>query len=182
MKRPPRRRVFLGCEGESERSYGSLLRRLLEAQRQDVHLDAVLLGSGGGDPLALVERAQRLIKDARRKRETYEIHAILLDADKLGEVPNRDAPLYKIAESLNLRLIWQTPCHEALLLRHLAGCRSLQPATTKLAEMELKRHWPGYYKGMSAIRLAERIGTGEVQQARQVEEALAGFLYDIGFV
>ena len=98
MRRPrrpfirPRRRVFLGCEGESERGYGALLRRLLEVHRQDVHLDVVLLRPGGGDPLALVELARRLIDESERKREApYSLRAVLLDSDKRGHTPPRDA-------------------------------------------------------------------------------------------
>ena len=64
----PRRRVFLGCEGESERGYGALLGQLLESQRHDVHLDVVLLQPGGGDPLSLVKLAKSRIIAAERKR------------------------------------------------------------------------------------------------------------------
>jgi hypothetical protein len=67
---PQRRRVFLGCEGESERGYCALLSRLLEARRRDVHLDIVLLQPGGGDPLALVELASRRIAEGERKRDS----------------------------------------------------------------------------------------------------------------
>jgi hypothetical protein len=49
--------VFLGCEGESERGYGILIRQLLNEQRKDIFLDVVLLKPGGSDPLALLERA-----------------------------------------------------------------------------------------------------------------------------
>jgi hypothetical protein len=176
-----RRRVFLGCEGESEQGYGALLRRLLETRRQDVHLDVVLLRPGGGDPLALIELAQRLIANSERKREApYALRAVLLDSDKLGQVPERDARID--AAALGIKLIWQEPCHEALLLRHLAGCRYLRPATPDLAMAELAWHWPEYTKGLSAMRLAERIGENEVRYALQVELGLAGFLSDIGFI
>jgi hypothetical protein len=60
---PQRRRIFLGCEGESERAYGALVGRLLEKRRRDRHLDVVLLRPGGGDPLALLELAIKRIAD-----------------------------------------------------------------------------------------------------------------------
>jgi hypothetical protein len=66
---PQRRRVFFGCEGDSERGYGGLIGRLLEEQRRDIHLDVTLLKPGGGDPLALVERAIKYIRDSERKWE-----------------------------------------------------------------------------------------------------------------
>jgi hypothetical protein len=52
--------LFVHIEGERERSYGTLLNELLDPIRRDVHLDAVLLG--GGDHLALVERADLHIR------------------------------------------------------------------------------------------------------------------------
>jgi len=54
---PQRRRLFVGCEGESEQAYVALLARLSGEAGLAVHLDAVLLQPGGGDPLAIVERA-----------------------------------------------------------------------------------------------------------------------------
>src|SRR5271163_2170925 len=124
---PQRRRVFLGCEGESERGYGALVNRLLETRRQDVHLDIALLKPGGGDPLALIELAVRRITEGERKRESPYVHrAVLLDADRRGQSPARDARIPALAATARLRIIWQEPCHEALLLRHLDGCWSLR--------------------------------------------------------
>jgi hypothetical protein len=69
-QRPQRRRIFLGCEGESEQGYGALLGRLLEAIRHDRYLHIVLLRPGGGDPLALVKLALRRIAEEEAKRGT----------------------------------------------------------------------------------------------------------------
>jgi hypothetical protein len=89
---PQRRRVFPGCEGECERGYGALLRRLLETQRRDVYLDLVLLKPGGGDPLAIVERALGHIDASYRKRGAgYAICALLLDGDRRGQAPDRES-------------------------------------------------------------------------------------------
>lgn len=67
--RPQRRRVFFGCEGESERSYGTLLNKLLDQIRPDVHLDVVLLQPGSGDHLALVHSGEngRMLASSKRK-------------------------------------------------------------------------------------------------------------------
>jgi hypothetical protein len=177
---PPRRRVFLGCEGESELGYANFLGRLLEKRPQRIHLDPVVLG--GGDPLALVELALRLIAEGERKRTAYEIRAVLLDADRLRQTPDRDDRMRKIAETAKLRLIWQHPCHEALLLRHLENCGDLRPPTSEEAERQLRLRWPDYKKGLSAIKLAQRISAAEVRQILPVEPDLAAFLREIGFV
>jgi hypothetical protein len=178
---PPRLRVFLGCEGESERGYGAFLSELLQINGYHVHLDTVLLRPTGGDPLALVELAGRRITENERKRGRYARRAVLLDADRIGQTRVRDARIEAVAAAARLRLIWQRPCHEALLLRHLDGCRDRRPVTSTLAEQELKRRWPEYEKGMSAMRLAARLGAHELRQALEVEPDLASFLSDLGF-
>jgi hypothetical protein len=179
--RPQRRRVFLGCEGASERGYGELLRQLRDAQKQDVHLDIVLLEPGGGDPLTLVQRAERRIADREAKRERYAVRAVLLDTDQLDKDPKRDERADVLARKAKIMLIWQDPCHEGLLLRHLDGCRDRRPATCDQAERELKQRWPDYQKGMAARQLALRIGAAQLCQAYEVEPTLAEFLLAIGW-
>jgi hypothetical protein len=179
---PQRRRIFLGCEGESERGYGALIGRLLESQRRDVHLHVVLLKPGGGDPLALIEQARKRILEGERKSESLYVHrGVLIDGDRLGQAPLRDAQIAPIAQAARIRVIWQTPCHEALLLRHLDGCQQLQPPTSPQALAELRQRWPEYVKGMPALRLADRIDDAAIRRALQVETELAGFLADIGY-
>lgn len=179
---PQRRRVYLGCEGESERGYGARVSRLLENQRRDVHLHVDLLRPGGGDPLALVELARRRIAEGERKSESPYVHrAVLMDADRLGQSSPRDAQMLLIAQTAHIRIIWQRPCHEALLLRHLAGCQQLQPPTPAQALAELRQRWPDYAKGMPAIRLADQIDHAALQRVLQVEPELAAFLVDIGY-
>jgi hypothetical protein len=177
---PRRLRIFFGCEGESERSYGAFLGQELQISGCHVHLDAVLLKTAG-DPLALVELARRRVVENERRRGRYAFRAVLLDADRIGQTPVRDARIEPIATAARLRLIWQRPCHEALLLRHLDGCRNRQPPTSALAEQELKRHWPEYEKGQSAVRLRARLGARELRQVLEVEHDLASFLSDLGF-
>jgi len=188
MKRPrrpfilQRRRVFFGCEGDSERGYGGLIGRLLEEQRHDIHLDVALLKPGGGDPLALVERAIRHIRESERKRETPYAHRfLLLDSDTLGQNLNRDVQINPLAQGAGLRLIWQEPCHEALLLRHLEGCTALRPQTANQALAQLRQRWPDYVKGMPAVRLEAKIGHTEIGRVITVEPALAEFLAAIGY-
>jgi RloB-like protein len=179
---PQRRRIFLGCEGESERGYGALISRLLESQRRDIHLHVVLLNPGGGDPLALIEQARRRILEGERKSESaYGHRAVLMDRDRFGQAPQRDAQIAPIAQAARLRIIWQRPCHEALLLCHLNGCQHLQPATSPQALAELRQRWPDYTKGMPALKLTDWIDQAAIRRAAQVEAELAAFLADIGY-
>jgi hypothetical protein len=47
--------------------------------------------------------------------------------------------------------------------------------------LQLVRRWPDYVKGLSAMRLALRIGDDDVRRAVQVEPELAAFLAELGF-
>ena len=176
---PQRRRVFLGCEGESEQSYAALLGRLVHARH--VHIDSRLLRPGGGDPLALVERAIMELDQGVARRSVYVAKAVLLDADRRGQSPARDAQATTLAGQHGLSLIWQQPCHEAFLLRHLPGCDSLRPPTSDRAAQELQRRWPDYRKGLPAIGLARRIDAAGVWRAAAGETALLELLVAIRF-
>jgi hypothetical protein len=176
-----RRRIFLGCEGESEQGYGALLARLAEDCGLHLAFQPMLLRPGGGDPLDLVSLAAELSHRAEIKRGPFAVKAVLLDRDKLGLSPARDQQLYPIAAANQLHLIWQDPSHEAFLLRHLAGCGTLRPQTTALALTELRRRWDDYRKPMPAVRLAARLGLAELVSVCVVEESLRDFLEACGF-
>lgn len=178
---PQRKRIFVACEGESEQSYAAVLARLIEPHHRRIHLDAVLVQPGGGDPLAIVERAARLLQDRVRRLGRYHAHAVLLDGDKLGLVPDRDRQIAPLAARHRLLLIWQEPCHEALLLRHVEGCERLRPADTHRAVEALLRRCPNYRKGMPASRLTAFIDETGVRRAADVEPALREFLSLIEF-
>ncbi|WP_019831140.1 RloB domain-containing protein [Sphingomonas sp. PR090111-T3T-6A] len=177
-----RRRLFVGCEGESEQAYVALLSRLAEAQRLSVHLDAVLLRPGGGDPLGLVELAVKKAAERERKHGRFDARFVLLDNDRLGAAPARDARIDPAIAQAHLQLIWQHTCHEALLLRHLEGCTQLRPASTQLAIAALEARWPTYRKGMAAARLADRIELAAIERVSQVEPGLAALLDVAGFL
>jgi hypothetical protein len=55
----PRKRVFVGCEGESERSYIALLQQFMGI-RAEFHLVNDVLN--GGDPLAIVDSAIKALR------------------------------------------------------------------------------------------------------------------------
>lgn len=174
--RPQRKRVFLGCEGESERGYGRLLGLLLEAQGLSIFIDTFVLQPGSGDPLELVKRAKSQIE----RREKYAVHAILLDSDRRGDNRERAAQAEALARRHKITLIWQDPCHEAFLLRHLEGGESLRPPTAEEAMRRLRMEWANYAKAMPASRLADRLDHASLRRAATVEPDLANFLTAIG--
>lgn len=178
----PKRPSYLGCEGQSEVAYGQVLNDLLRSARLPVHLHVEALVPGAGDPLARVERALMRIARRERQRVKFEFKAILLDSDQAAKEPQRARRAKQVAREHGIRLIWQVPCHEALLLRHMPNCSARRPPTCADAEQALKRIWPGYEKPMPRARLAERINLGAVRQAAEVEPDLKAFVGTIGLL
>jgi hypothetical protein len=176
-QRPSRRPVFLGCEGKSEHSYGTLLGRLArETAGVDVYIEVKLLQPGAGSPLQLVRRAVQIYRQIEKRRERFAIKAILLDHG--GPQIDQQAIVCAVNGGIDY-LIWQDPDHEALLLRHLPGCQTLRPPVGSMHI--LQHHWPEYQKGLSALQLANRIGLAEVLAATGVEPVLQAFLRSLGF-
>jgi RloB-like protein len=179
LMRRQRRRIFVGCEGEGERSYVALMQRIVDGVHQKVHLDAQLLQPGGGDPLDLARRAEEVIKKIERTREPYDEKYLLIDRDTLGNSPQRDRETRAILNRIDARVLWQDPTHEALILRHLPGCARRRPASTQIAMHQLRQQWPQYKKPMSAMQLANRIGLEGLRQAASVENDLRVLLASI---
>ncbi|WP_242148894.1 hypothetical protein [Sphingomonas sp. BAUL-RG-20F-R05-02] len=177
-----RKRLFVGCEGESEQGYAVLLGRIADSLRIPVHLDAVLLQPGGGDPLALVQLAIQRAGERSERHGDYERSFILLDDDKLNISPDRDGQIAPLAAQAGLVLIWQHTCHEALLLRHLEGCAQRRPGSTPLALTALIQEWPAYRKGLAAMRLAKKIDHHALSRAALVENKLAELLVAAGLI
>lgn len=175
--RPQRRQVFFGCEGQSEQSYGKLLHQLLDKQSHDFIIDVHRLRPTGGNPLMLVNSARELIQRQEfRDGFAYIVRALLLDFDTTERFPKQYFESKQIAQANELILIWQNPCHEAFLLRHLEGCMNMRPKTNHEAEAKLRRQWPSYEKGMSTIRLSDYITLDCILRAAKVENDLATFL------
>jgi hypothetical protein len=103
-----------------------------------------------------------------------------MDSDQIAGSPQRRQQAEQRAQELGIQIIWQEPCHEAFLLRHLQGHAQNRPPTTQAASAALRAAWPEYAKPMTKILLARRVGLAEVQRAAQVEAVLAAFLRGIG--
>jgi hypothetical protein len=130
-----------------------------------------------GDPLALVERAVERLAHKRRRGAVYRHAVVFLDVDRAGEAPERAQRARSLAQEQRMLLVWQRPNLEGMLLRHLNGCQHLQPPAAQ-SLVELQRRWPEYDKsGISAEKLARRIGYPEILQATAVEQELGEFLH-----
>ena len=178
----PKKPVFLGCEGESEAAYGQLLIDLLRWAFVPIYLQVEVLAPGAGDPLARVQRTLDLITRREKQRVKFRSKAILMDYDQAQDAPERLVEARRLAREAGISLIWQNPCHEALLLRHMPNCSGNKPPICSVALQALVRLWPEYRKPMARTQLASRIDLAAVQQAAIVEPRLRAFLQEIGLL
>ncbi len=163
----PRRRYFVGCEGESEQSYVQVLQGLCDEAGLHVHLLGELLP--GGDALSRMEAASRRLPRLLQ-RGAISGRFALLDTDQRRLIPERADQADRLARKLRVTVIWQRPCHEGLLAKHFAGANR-QPQTADDALAYLRTFWPDYLKAMTAMKVKTRIDLLAVQQgAAQIPE------------
>ena len=110
----PRRVIFVGVEGPSDRAFAQLLRRACEDARLHVHLD--VRAATGGDTVAVVEEAgRRLARHPGRRSIVKQI--VLLDRDRLQRDIRNGRDALAVASRWRLEIVFQDPNLEGLLLR-----------------------------------------------------------------
>jgi hypothetical protein len=179
---PQRRPIFVGCEGESESGYVGLLQDLIRDASVPVHLIVVDLGIGAGDPLTRIEMAVRKLEQLRRTRTAPPERFILLDYDQVDSNRDRATAAQRLAAQHNIQIVWQRPCFEAVILRHLPQCATRRPPDTPEAERALRREWAEYRKPMARADLGRRIKLEAVLQAATVEPELEAMLRCLGLI
>jgi hypothetical protein len=131
------------------------------------YLEVVNLNSGAGDPLARVKKAVQEIKRRSLRRAEFQYRALLMDDDQVTGNNARRLEVEQLADHHKISVVWQTPCHEAFLLRHFAGRLNAAPPNSATAEAQLRQVWAGYVKPMSKLEISklidfegvERVGT-----------------------
>ena len=183
-RRPPyielRRPVYIGCEGASEVGYAGLLQDLIRDADIPVHLHVDELGPGTGDPLSRIEMAVLRLKLLQKKRSAPVERFALLDSDQAERDPQRAERAHKLASANGIMIVWQRPCFEAMLLRHLEGKAANRPPDTPGAVKALEKQWPDYRKPMARANLARRIDRDAVLRAAGAEAELQVLLRCIG--
>lgn len=174
-----RARIFLGCEGESEQSYGAFLQRLADENGLMVHILPANLRPAG-DPLALAEKATKVFGIEQRKGG-FVGKAIILDADRLDDPPDRGRRAVDLLQREGFTTIWQRPDHEGLLLRHFAGHANDSPPRGRSLQA-LQVVWPEYHKNMPAIDLKRKLALPDVQRAAGTTHELRQLLEIVGLL
>ena len=173
-----RTRIFLGCEGESERGYGAFLQRLADRSGAFVHIKTAIL-QPAGDPLQLAQRAVRALDQEIKKGGSFGHQAVLFDTDKLADVPDKGREARAILARRDFIAIWQRPDHEGFLLRHFAGHERDDPPPGKTM-LPLAAVWPTYHKNMSAAELEAGLTLDHILRASRVEPDLRALIEFIG--
>lgn len=156
------------------------LQDLIRDANLPVHLHIDELGPGTGDPLSRIEMAVLRLKLLERKRSAPKERFALLDFDQAERDPQRAERTRKLADDNRITILWQRPCFEAMLLRHLDGKAANRPPDTPGAIKTLEKEWPEYKKPMTRANLARRIDRAAVLRAATVEAELQALLRCIG--
>ena len=164
-----RKLILLGCEGKSERAYAALLNQFVREADLPVQIR----------PLS---RVRLLLIKTRTDRKQYPWMGILLDSDQVqsGHSDLRAREAHRLAKEHGINLIWQDPCHEGLLLRHMPRQEKIQPVNCIDAQRKLVAIWDNYQKPMNANQLARRIGLEDVQRVARAEPDLKKLLQATG--
>jgi hypothetical protein len=174
-----RRRVFVGCEGDSERAYARWLQTRLDANALHYHLNTYV--ADGGDPLSVVQKSARECRRRQGLYGKYFAKAVFLDTDKIGEFPARDDQIVGELRSTGMSAVYQIFDHEAFLLRHFEGQSGKRPGKSD-GMAALRRVWPSYKKSMDARSISSTLSDASLRQAMSVEPDLKRLMDRLGFI
>ena len=176
---PKRKRIFVGAEGESERSLAKWLKILCEEQGINFHFDITV--SNGGDSLIITEHAVYEYRKRTQTRGRFSSGLILLDSDRLQQDIEAGRDPEPKASSENLKLVYLKPNFEGLLLRLRTG-REKQFPTADEAKRNLRRLWRNYRKPPSAEELHRRFRIEDVRRAALYDSDLRWMLEKLGLL
>lgn len=174
---PRRKRIFVGAEGEGERSLAQWLGKLCDEQGLLLRLDVVI--AGGGDTRRVVEHAvdRRRRRNESRNRDTGAL--VFLDADRLAQDRTAGRDPETVKGRGDLKLVYLTPNLEGLLFRLHPG-REAQFLIAGDARARLERLWPEYDKPMPAEALRRRFNLDDLRRAARHDSYLRDTLNLLG--
>ena len=162
---PKRTRIFVGAEGESERSFAAWLQGLCDGEGRHLHLDIVV--AGGRSSAKIVETCAGRCHERSRKHGPYRARLVLLDRDRLEDNRQNEADPRPIAGEAGIELIFLKPTLEGMLVRLHKGQETRQLATAEDAERALEKLWPEYRKPAPAAALRERFDLDRLRRAAE---------------
>ena len=168
----PRRVVFIGVEGKSERAFAQFLACCCEEAGLHLHLN--VKPGNGGDSVSVVEEARRRLEKHPARNEIRD-RIVLLDRDRIRQDLEAGRDARALASRWNIEIIFQEPNLEGLLLRLHPGQerRKVAPGDT---ERELLKVWPEYRKPPTADQLRRRFDLSALRRAARHDRELGRFL------
>ena len=173
----PRRIIFIGVEGPSERAFVQFLARCCDDAGLHLHLE--VKPTTGGDSLAVVEEAKRRLKRHPARKE-FKTRLVLLDRDRLDQDSEGGSRRSRLGIQMEDRdHFFQEPNLEGLLLRLHPGQeeRRIAPADSS---RELRKLWPDYHKPPTANQLKRRFTLAALRRAARHDGELRELLLIVG--
>ena len=172
----PRRAIFIGVEGESDRAFAQFLQRCCD--REDRRLHLIVKPRGGGDSVSVVEEAGRHLARHSAKRDIRD-KLVLLDRDRIKQDLEAGRDAQAAASRWNLKILFQDPNLEGLLFRLHQG-HERRRTTAGDAMTELRKVWPEYDKPPTADQLNRRFTLSDVRRAARYDKELCQLLEILG--
>ena len=172
----PRRVIFIGVEGESERAFARFLQSCCEKEGRHLHL--IIKPGSGGDSVSVVEEAGRHLARHSARRQIGD-RLVLLDRDRIEQDLEAGRDAQAAASGWNLKIIFQDPNLEGLLFRLHSG-HEHRRTTAGDARAELRKVWPEYRKPPTADQLSRRFTLIDLRRAARHDEELQKLLEALG--
>ena len=172
----PRRVIFIGVEGESDRAFAQFLQRCCE--REGRHLHLIIKPGNGGDSVSVVEEAGRHLTRHSARRHIGD-RLVLLDRDRIEKDLKAGRDARAAASGWNLKMLFQDPNLEGLLFRLHPG-REQRRIMAGDAMAELRKVWPEYRKPPTADQLSGRFTLSDVRRAARHDRELQKLLEILG--
>ena len=173
----PRRVIFIGVEGKSDRAFAQFLQRCCD--QAGLHLHLAIKTGHGGDSVDVVKETTRHLTKHSDKRD-ISAKLVVLDSDRIEQDRQAGRDAQAVASESGLEVIFQNPNLEGLLLRLHQGHENRQIAADD-STAELCKVWPEYSKSsLTADQLTGRFDVSDVQRAARHDDDLRTLLNVLG--
>lgn len=177
----PRRVIFIGVEGKNDRAFAQFLQVCCDEEGRHLHV-AIKTGNGGDSVHVVKETIRQTIRHLTRHPGKQDISAklVLLDGDRIEQDRQARRDAKAVASESGLKIIFQNPNLEGLLLRLHQGHerRQIKPGDSMT---ELQKVWPEYRKSsLTADRLRKRFDVSDVRRAAKYDDDLRTLLNVLG--
>ena len=173
----PRQVIFIGVEGKSDRAFAQFLQRCCD--QEGLHLHLAIKTGHGGDSVDVVKETTRHLTRHSDKRD-ISATLVLLDSDRIKQDRQAGRDAQAVASESGLKIIFQNPNLEGLLLRLHEGYENRQIAAGN-STAELCKVWPEYSKSsLAADQLTGRFDVSDVRRAARHDDELKTLLNVLG--